>query len=240
MRSNGSPVIQLVGVGKTYDMGEVKAEVLHGIDLSIEKGEFVAIVGASGSGKSTLLQIMGLLDRPTKGKVLINGIDSSKMSDDQLADTRGRNIGFVFQFFNLYPTLTSRGNVELPMMIQGVPKHERTMRARDILRSVGLSDKEDNMPSQLSGGQKQRVSIARALAMEPAFILADEPTGNLDSKTGQEVIDMIARLGKGGRRTILMITHDRHIAEHAERIVEIKDGRVISDRKNRNKGVVER
>ncbi|MBI4894799.1 MAG: ABC transporter ATP-binding protein [Candidatus Aenigmarchaeota archaeon] len=240
MSSVDRPVIQLVGVGKTYDMGEVKAEVLHGIDFSVDRGEFVAIVGASGSGKSTLLQIMGLLDRPTKGKVLINGIDSSKMSDDELADMRGRNIGFVFQFFNLYPTLSARGNVELPMMIQGMPSGERTRRAREILRSVGLSDKEENMPSQLSGGQKQRVSIARALAMEPALILADEPTGNLDSKTGQEVIDMIARLGKGGNRTILVITHDRHIAEHAERIVEIKDGRVISDRKNKNRRVVER
>jgi putative ABC transport system ATP-binding protein len=238
MASSEKPVIQLVGVGKTYDMGEVKAEVLHGIDLSVNRGEFVAIVGASGSGKSTLLQIMGLLDRPTKGKVLINGVDSSKMSDDELADMRGRNIGFVFQFFNLYTTMTARGNVELPMMIQGVPSGERTRRAKDILKSVGLSDKEDNMPSQLSGGQKQRVSIARALAMEPDFILADEPTGNLDSKTGQEVIDMLTRLGKGGKRTILVITHDRQIAEHAERIVEIKDGMVISDRKNKNRRVV--
>ena len=227
------PVIDLRNVTKTYDMEVVKVQVLKGIDLSIKRGEFVAIVGASGSGKSTLLHMIGLLDRPTTGNIFIEGRNSRDMSDDMLAEIRGRKIGFVFQFFNLYPTLNTRENVELPLWIQGVDKGERTERARKILADVGLSDKENNMPSQLSGGQRQRVSIARAIVTDPEIILADEPTGNLDSKTGQDVIDMLVRIRKQTGKTLVIITHDRHVASHAERIVETKDGKVISDRKNK-------
>lgn len=226
-------VIDLRNVTKTYDMEAVKVQVLKGIDLSIRKGEFVAIVGASGSGKSTMLHMIGLLDRPTTGSVLIEGRNAKEMSDDRLAEIRGRKIGFVFQFFNLYPTLNTRENVELPLWIQGVGRKERTERARKILSEVGLSDKENNMPSQLSGGQRQRVSIARALVTDPEIILADEPTGNLDSRTGQEVIDMLVRVRRETGKTVIIITHDRHVASHADRIVEIKDGKVISDRKHK-------
>jgi putative ABC transport system ATP-binding protein len=230
---SSKPVIELRGVTKTYDMESVKVDVLKGVDISIKRGEFVAIVGASGSGKSTLLHIIGLLDRPTTGAVYVDGANSRQMSDDRLAEIRGRKIGFVFQFFNLYPTLNARENVELPLLIQGVDKGVRAARARKLLAAVGLSDKEGNMPSQLSGGQRQRVSIARALITDPDIILADEPTGNLDSKTGEEVIDLIVRIRKETGKTLIVVTHDRHVASHADRVVEIKDGKVISDRKNK-------
>jgi putative ABC transport system ATP-binding protein len=230
---SSKPVIELRGVTKTYDMESVKVDVLKGVDISIKRGEFVAIVGASGSGKSTLLHIIGLLDRPTTGAVYVDGANSRQMSDDRLAEIRGRKIGFVFQFFNLYPTLNARENVELPLLIQGVDKGVRAARARKLLADVGLSDKEGNMPSQLSGGQRQRVSIARALITDPDIILADEPTGNLDSKTGEEVIDLIVRIRKETGKTLIVVTHDRHVASHADRVVEIKDGKVISDRKNK-------
>jgi putative ABC transport system ATP-binding protein len=230
-----NPVIELRGVRKTYDMEAVKVEVLKGVDFSIRKGEFVAIVGASGSGKSTLLHIVGLLDRPTRGKVLVEGRDAGALGGNELAGLRGRKIGFVFQFFNLYTTLNARQNVELPLMIQGVEAGERQRRAREMLRVVGLSDKEENMPSQLSGGQRQRVSIARALVTDPEILLADEPTGNLDSKTGQEIVDMFVRINRESGKTVVIITHDEHIASHADRIIVIKDGAVISDRRNRRK-----
>ena len=226
------PVIELKNVKKSYTMGTVREEILKGMSFRVDKGEFIAIVGASGSGKSTLLHIMGLLDRPTHGHVLVNGIDVSKFHDNDLAGIRGKRIGFVFQFFNLYPTLDAKGNVELPMSIQGRSGSDRRKRSRQLLKLVGLSDRMDFMPNQLSGGQRQRVSIARALAMNPDIILADEPTGNLDSKTGKEIIKMLVKLSKDKDRTIVMITHDKNIAKHANRIIQIKDGEVILDRKN--------
>ena len=226
-------VIELRGVEKIYQLGSVKVEALGGVDLSIKKGEFVAIVGASGSGKSTLLHIMGLLDRPTNGRVILDGLDAGKLDDDELASLRGEKIGFVFQFFNLYPTLTAWQNVELPLYIQEYSKEERAERARRFLGLVSLSDRANHMPSQLSGGERQRVAIARSLAAEPDIILADEPTGNLDSRTGKEVIETLVRINKESGNTVVIITHDKHIASHAGRVIGIKDGKIISDKRRR-------
>lgn len=227
------PFLEINDVKKVYQMESVKVEALRGVNFSVRRGEFIAIVGTSGSGKSTLMHIMGLLDRPTQGKVMLAGVDVRKLNDDRLAEYRGKKIGFVFQFFNLYPTLTARQNIELPLSIQGYGKSEKERRARELLKSVGLSDREDSLPSQLSGGQRQRVAIARSLATNPEIILADEPTGNLDSQTGKEVIDMLVKINKEVGRTVVIVTHDSHIARHANRIIEIRDGKVISDRKHK-------
>lgn len=222
-------IMELKNVSKTYKLDEVNVRALKEINLEVKEGEFVAIVGASGSGKSTLLHILGLLDRPTHGSVSINGKNTNSFTDDELTEIRGKKIGFIFQFFNLYPTLTSIKNVELPLSIMEIDnKEEKSMQ---MLGLVGMLDRKDHMPSQLSGGQRQRVAIARALVTKPEIILADEPTGNLDSETGKEVIEELVRVNKKTGTTIVIITHDSHIASHANRIVEIKDGEIISDRR---------
>jgi putative ABC transport system ATP-binding protein len=223
------PIIRLKDVKKMYQMEEVKVYALRSIDLEINKHEFVAIAGPSGSGKSTLLHMIGCLDRPSSGKIFLNGTDISELNDSELARLRGKEIGFVFQTFNLYPTLTALENVELPMMI--IEKDEKYMRKRalDLLKDVGLVERADHLPSQLSGGERQRVAIARALSTEPALILADEPTGNLDSKTGGEIIDMLVDINERLGTTVVLITHDIHIAQHADRIIQIKDGEIVSE-----------
>ncbi|MBI5332823.1 MAG: ABC transporter ATP-binding protein [Candidatus Aenigmarchaeota archaeon] len=221
------PVIELRNLRKTYQMDSVRVDALRGLDMSVKKGEFLAIIGVSGSGKSTLLHIIGLLDKPSSGKVIMDSRDISRLSDDELAEFRGKKIGFVFQFFNLYPTLTAKQNVELPLMIQEYNEEERGRKAMELLDLVGLSDRQNHMPSQLSGGQRQRVAIARSLATDPEIILADEPTGNLDTKSGQEILNTLMKINKEAGKTVIVITHDTDMAKYADRVVELKDGRII-------------
>jgi putative ABC transport system ATP-binding protein len=223
-------IILLKDVKKTYIMDEVKVQALKNVDLDVREKDFLAIMGPSGSGKSTMLHLIGCLDRPTSGKVLLNGTDISKLNDSQLARLRGKEIGFVFQTFNLYPTLTALENVELPMMIIEIGKKERTERALSLLKTVGLEGRVNHLPSQLSGGERQRVAIARALANNPNLILADEPTGNLDSRSGDEIMKIFVELNKNGK-TVVVITHDQTIASHAKDIVRIKDGEIIRSEK---------
>lgn len=226
------PIIELKNVTKKYPLANGEFyQALNGITLTISKGEFVAIMGPSGSGKSTIMHIMGALDNPTSGKYLFNGKDISSYTEDQLAEIRNRDIGFVFQSFNLLPRTTVMKNVERPMMYGGVPEKDRTRRALEALRLVGIEEKANNLSNQISGGQIQRVAIARALIMDPTIILADEPTGNLDSKTSHELISFLSDLNKSGH-TIIIITHDMDIAEHTKRIVRIIDGVVVSDQTN--------
>jgi len=224
------PVIELDQVNKTYKMDDVEVQALSNVNIRIMKKEFVSIMGPSGSGKSTLLNMIGALDRPTSGKVLIDGTDLSKLSEIEIARTRGEKIGFVFQTFSLYPTFNALENVELPMMIMEKDKLERKRKAMNLLELVGLKDRAEHLPSQLSGGERQRVSIARALANDPSFILADEPTGNLDSKSGKEVMNIFVKLNKEGR-TIVVVTHDKNIASHSKHVIQIKDGKIIGDKK---------
>ena len=227
-KAMNTPLIRLVDIHKTYKMGDEEVHANDGITLDIARGEFVAIVGKSGSGKSTLMNIIGALDVPTSGSYILNGIDTGKMSDDKLAEVRNKMIGFVFQQYNLLPKLSVLENVELPLMYQGVKEKERRERAMEQLQKVGLVDKANNLPKQLSGGQQQRVSIARALVGRPSLILADEPTGALDSKTSKEVLGFIKQLNAEGN-TVIMITHDPSIAMNARRIVNIIDGKVTFD-----------
>ena len=222
------PLIELKDIYKIYHMGDEQVRANDGISLTINRGEFVAIVGKSGSGKSTLMNIIGALDVPTSGSYLLGGEDVDQMSDDQLADIRNRMIGFIFQQYNLLPKSNLLENVELPLLYAKVPAEERRERAMRSLERVGLADKWKNMPNQLSGGQQQRVSIARALAGDPSLILADEPTGALDSKTSREVLNFLKQLNKEGN-TIVMITHDNSIAMEAKRVVRIADGHKIFD-----------
>ena len=222
------PLIRLSNIHKTYKTGDEEVHANDGITLDIARGEFVAIVGKSGSGKSTLMNIIGALDVPTSGSYILNGIDTGKMSDDKLAEVRNKMIGFVFQQYNLLPKLSVLENVELPLMYQGVKEKERSERALKQLQRVGLGDKAGNLPKQLSGGPQQRVSIARALVGKPSLILADEPTGALDSKTSKEVLELIKQLNAEGN-TVIMITHDSSIAMNAKRIVNIIDGKVTFD-----------
>ena len=222
------PLIQLKDIYKIYQMGDEEVRASDGISLTIEKGEFVAIVGKSGSGKSTLMNIIGALDVPTEGEYLLDGQDVSDMTDNQLAQIRNTMIGFVFQQYNLLPKLNLLENVELPLLYAGMDPWDRRERAMESLERVGLKEKWRNFPNQLSGGQQQRVSIARALAGNPSLILADEPTGALDSKTGREVLDFLKKLNREGN-TIVMITHDSSIALEAERVVRIIDGRINFD-----------
>ncbi|MBO5452522.1 MAG: ABC transporter ATP-binding protein [Clostridia bacterium] len=225
-------MIELKDIYKIYGDGEGEIRALDGVSLNISGGEFVAIVGQSGSGKSTCMNIIGCLDVPTSGTYRLNGTDVSTMKDDELAAVRNKMIGFIFQQYNLIPKLTVKENVELPLIYRGMPAKERAKRAMEALEMVGLADRCTKMPSMLSGGQQQRVSIARALAGNPSLLLADEPTGALDSKTGREVLEFLKKLNEQGN-TIVMITHDNEIAKEAKRIVRIQDGKIISDEKGR-------
>lgn len=225
-----SSVIELDHVSKVYKMDEVKVQALNNVDLKIKEKEFMAIMGPSGSGKSTMLQMIGCLDRPSSGKVFIDGTDISKLDDMKLARLRGQKIGFVFQYFNLYPSMTAQGNVELPMMIVEKEKEYREKKSLELLKIVGLEERAKHLPSQLSGGERQRVAIARALANDPSFILADEPTGNLDSKSGSDVMKIFVKLNKEGK-TMIIVTHDETIASHAKRIVKVKDGEIVGGKK---------
>ena len=226
-------VIDIQGITKTYVNGKLSVPVLHGIDLVVNKGEFVSIMGPSGSGKSTFMNILGCLDRPTTGSYRLNGDEVATLSDDELAYVRNKQIGFVFQSFNLLTKLTALENVALPMIYAGVNKKMRIERATQLLQSVGLGERMDHLPSELSGGQRQRVTIARALANNPAIIMADEPTGNLDSKSTIDVMNIFRGLHNEGR-TILLVTHEPDIATYASRNVVLKDGIIVEDSFNSN------
>jgi len=217
-------VIETIDVTKTYMSGGRPLEVLKGICLNVEPGEFMAIMGPSGSGKSTLLNMIGALDRPTSGKVYINGTDLSQLNDNQVADVRNTEIGFIFQFFNLIPRMDAQSNIELPMAIKGISRTQRKNRAMDLLNLVGLEDRGHHKPSQLSGGEQQRVAIARALANEPNILLADELTGNLDSQTGEEIMILLRQLNKEEGKTFILITHDPQVAQNTDRLISFKDG----------------
>lgn len=218
-------VLDIENVSKSYKLGKTNVPVLNDINLTINEGEFAAIMGPSGSGKSTLMNLIGCLDRPTSGKILITGMDVSLLSDIELARIRGKRIGFVFQTFNLISRLSAQKNVEMPMVYQDVPGKTREKRAKVLLEMLGLGERARHKPPELSGGQRQRVAIARALANEPEIILADEPTGNLDSKTGQEIMQIFDKLHVDGR-TILMVTHDAELARNCDRIIRLKDGMI--------------
>jgi len=226
--SSNKEVIRLEDVHKIYDMGKVKVHAIRGVSLTINKGEFVGIEGPSGSGKSTLLNMIGCLDVPTKGEIYLHNKKVSSLSESNLATIRGKRIGFIFQQFNLIPTLTALENVTLPMVFQGYSSAERIRRGRELLRKVELEGRMNHKPTELSGGQQQRVAIARALANKPDLILADEPTGNLDSKTGRHVINLLNKLNEDGI-TIVMVTHDLISAKHAKRIVYLKDGKLCNE-----------
>lgn len=222
-------VIKVRDVHKTYDETKVPVKALRGVSLDIKKGEFTAIVGPSGSGKTTLLNIIGGLDRPTSGSVVVNGIDISTLTDNQLIDFRKSNIGFVFQSYNLIPVLTARENVEFVMLLQKVDKTKRDARTKEMLQAVGLGDRMHNKPTELSGGQQQRVAVARALAPKPSFILADEPTANLDSSSTANLLDIMARLNREEGMTFVFSTHDQRVIDRARRVVTIEDGKVLKD-----------
>lgn len=224
-------IIELTGVTKSYARGEEELQILKGITLHIAKGDFVAIIGPSGSGKSTLMNTIGLLDIPTSGTYSLDGVSTVKMSDNGLAELRNRKIGFIFQQFNLLPRLSAIENVELPMIYAGITAKQRREQAQRMLEKLGMGQRGHHKPSELSGGQQQRVAIARALAISPSLILADEPTGALDSKTGIEVLELIQELNQQGN-TIVLITHDNHIADHAKRVVTLRDGEIIKDVRN--------
>jgi putative ABC transport system ATP-binding protein len=220
-------IIKLVNVWKTYKMGDVEVNALKGINLEVFEGEFLAIQGPSGSGKSTAMNLIGCLDIPSQGKILLENHDISQLRESDLAQIRGRKIGFIFQQFNLLNTLSAMENVMLPMMFQGIPESDRKKRATELLTMVGLGERINHKPSELSGGQQQRVAIARALAIDPPVILADEPTGNLDSKTGETVMTFLKKLQKEEGKTIVMVTHDNNLAKEAERIENLKDGQFL-------------
>ena len=225
-------LIHIENMKKIYNPGENEVRALDGIDLDIEKGDLVAIVGHSGSGKSTLMNMLGCLDTPTSGKYVLNGQDVANMTDNQLADVRNKEIGFIFQGFNLISNLDAVGNVELPLVYRGVSKSERKQIAMEALKSVGLEDRMKHKPNEMSGGQQQRVAVARAVAAKPPIILADEPTGNLDTKSTQEILEILKELHRSGR-TVIIITHDEEIASQAHRVIRILDGRIEEDYCNR-------
>ncbi len=229
-------MIECNNITKTYDSGPNETIVLKGISFEIKDGEFVAVMGPSGSGKSTLMHILGALDTPTSGKYILDGHDVSQLSDDELADIRKDKLGFVFQSFNLLPRATVLRNVVLPLVYAGVPKDKRESKAKAALEDSGMSESHFyHHSNQLSGGQMQRVAIARALVNDPSLILADEPTGNLDTKTGEVVLHTFQTLNEKQNRTIILITHEKYVAEHADRIITIRDGTIVSDEKNKNK-----
>lgn len=234
MNITNDALIKLENVKKIYRLEKVYITALRGISFEIEEGEYVAIVGPSGSGKSTIMNLIGCLDKPTSGRVLIEGKDTKKMSEKKLAEIRRKKIGFVFQQFNLIPRLTAIENVELPMWFSGIGARERRKRAKKLLEAVDLGDRLNHRPGEISGGEQQRVAIARALANNPSIILADEPTGNLDSKSGEEIISLLEELNNEGK-TLVVVTHEKHIERRARRVIRIKDGMVEDDSKNNSK-----
>jgi putative ABC transport system ATP-binding protein len=227
-KKNMTALVEAIDLKKTYMLGKVPVEAVRGVNMKVEAGDFVSILGPSGSGKSTMLNLIGALDKPTSGQLLIDGEDISKLNDNQLTDLR-RRIGFVFQFFNLIPRLTARDNVELAMSIADMVKSERKQRAAELLEKVGLKDRVNHKPAELSGGQQQRVAIARALANNPKFLLLDEPTGNIDSRTAAEIVGLLKKLNIENHVSIIMVTHDQHLAREANRILEMFDGQLISE-----------
>lgn len=227
-----SLVIKIRNITRDFVLGSEIVKVLKGIDLDIERGEYVALMGPSGSGKSTLMNLLGCLDTPTSGSYELNGKDVSNMIDDELAEIRNKEIGFVFQTFNLLPRTTALENVALPMVYAGASKAKRTERAKQVLTDVGLADRMEHKPNQLSGGQRQRVAVGRALVNKPSIILADEPTGNLDSKTSEEIMKLFGDIHKAGN-TVILVTHEEEIATHANRIIRLRDGMVESDSKKK-------
>ena len=224
----GAPVIAIHDVTKVYTMGKIQVHALCGVSLNIDRGEYVAIVGASGSGKSTLMNVIGLLDRPTAGSYAINGVEAARLGKGRLADLRNREIGFVFQRFHLLPRTSARRQVELPLFYAGIPGGQAKRRALEALTQVGLGDRSDHRPDELSGGQQQRVAIARALVTRPSILLADEPTGALDSRTGKEVMALFHELNDAGI-TVIVVTHDMNVANQSRRIITLRDGEVVSD-----------
>lgn len=224
-------VVETINLRKVYMLGKVPVEALRGVNLKVEEGEFLSVLGPSGSGKSTLLNLIGALDKPTDGKVFVDGVDVSTLNENELANLR-RKIGFVFQFFNLIPRFTALENVELPMAIAGVGKEERRRRAAELLETVGLADRMNHKPTELSGGEQQRVAIARALTNNPRFLLMDEPTGNIDSKNAYEIIQLVKRLNREKGVTIVMVTHDQRLAAEATRTVHMLDGTIVKETVN--------
>jgi len=227
-----TPIIDIKGITRDFQLGIETVNVLKGIDLFINKGEYVALMGPSGSGKSTLMNILGCLDTPTSGSYILNGKQVSEMHDDELAEIRNKEIGFVFQTFNLMPRTTALDNVALPMVYAGFSKEERNKRATEVLTQVGLADRMDHKPNQLSGGQRQRVAVGRALVNKPSIILADEPTGNLDSKTSVEIMKLFGEIHANGN-TVILVTHEEDIAAHAHRIIRLRDGIIENDIQNK-------
>jgi putative ABC transport system ATP-binding protein len=226
------PLLEPKGITKNYRLGKTWVHALRGLDLTIATGEIVAIMGPSGSGKSTLMHILGALDTPTDGAATFDGQDLQQLSENQLATIRGRKVGFVFQMFNLVPTLSAQKNVELPMIFLGVPRRKRAARAKELLAKVGLADRIRHKPNELSGGERQRVAIARALANDPEIVLADEPTGNLDTETGGTILELLRRLSVDDGMTVVLVTHDPDAVRIANRLIRLRDGRVIEERRH--------
>jgi putative ABC transport system ATP-binding protein len=227
-------LIKLQNVEKTYHLGKIDLTVLKDVSLEIKPGSFVSIMGPSGSGKSTLMYLVGILDTPTKGQIFLEGKDISHFSEDELAELRGKKIGFVFQQFNLLHNLSALENIMLPMVFQGIPQEERKKRALKLLDLVGLKERYHHKPSELSGGEQQRVAIARSLSNDPEIIIADEPTGNLDSKTGKVIMEMLTEFYKKSKKTIIVVTHDPYVADYSEEIINIKDGQVTTKNNSKN------
>jgi len=227
-------IIRLEKIEKDYEIGEGVVRALAGVSLSVKKGEFIAIIGPSGSGKSTMMNMVGALDIPTEGNIYLDNQNIAHLHESDLAQIRGRKIGFVFQNFNLIPTLTAKENVALPMLFQGIDQEERLAKAEELLKRVGLGDRMEHYPNELSGGQRQRVAIARALANNPEVILADEPTGNLDTKTGEEIMNLFLQLHKEGT-TIIVVTHDSNIANHTQKILKMRDGIFVEEKNGKKK-----
>ena len=223
-------IIETLDLVKIYQQGGRPLEVLKGVCMAVDEGEFIGIMGPSGSGKSTLLNMVGALDRPTSGKVFIKGTDLSDLNDNQIAELRNREIGFIFQFFNLIPRMDALRNVELPMAIGGMARGQRHKRASDLLEQVGLGDRMDHKPTQLSGGEQQRVAIARALANDPSILLADELTGNLDSQTGDEILELLKNLNRDQGKTFILITHDPAVAQNVDRLLQFNDGLIVGEK----------